>query len=305
MTEITDKSKLIVNYNQLAIVLYKNKVEKVFGGGTHEVNGDTFSFIPGIGMRSRDGESFGVEVYFFNKDIKLDMLWGTRDPLLVTDLNTGNEIRLRARGKFKISVDSFPNIISKLLYKTTKNNLLEHNKLAMYLRELIVDSLNNALIDYTFKNRNALLKIESHSSELEGLITPSLQTQFKNFGLKLDSFNIDSINVYDQDISKLKEINEVKVDVPTTKVEEPKKDFSNLSNPNFSGFSKSISIDPTIIKTKENKEKLECPKCGKHSDANAYCPYCGSPMKLRCVLCNHELAKDDEFCPKCNTRVNR
>lgn len=300
VTAINSNSKLIVSYNQLGIVAYRGRVEKVFDSGTYEVNGDNFSFIPGVGMRSREGEAFDVEVYFFNKDQKLDMLWGTKDPIEVLDFNTSNNVRVRARGKYRLNIINFKFLIEKLLLKATKNNLLEYEKLAFYLKNEIVGEVKEALEDFLLTNKTALLNISSYNKDLEKLCLPILQENFKNYGLKIDNFNIESINVFDQDLYKLKEESTIKVE--EVKVEEKKVDTFTKSTVDFG---KSTTFASYKEKVNENKKQAECPKCGKFSDSNAYCPYCGSPMKLRCVLCNYELSKEDDYCPKCNTKVNR
>ena len=54
------------------------------------------------------------------------------------------------------------------------------------------------------------------------------------------------------------------------------------------------------------EEKLACPSCHKHAEADyAVCPYCAERLKQACVSCGKLLNLNWTVCPFCETPVSQ
>ena len=124
-TEINTKSKLIVGPGQVAVAVHAGKVENIFESGIFTVTTENFPFIERLVKSVYGGKvPFPMEVFFINKTIKLDMLWGTRDPLQVIDPNLNVKVRARARGQFGVRIANYQFLITTLLGAIQTKNLL-------------------------------------------------------------------------------------------------------------------------------------------------------------------------------------
>lgn len=326
VTEVMNDSRLRVRPKQLGIIVYRGKAEKIFTEGEYVFNTNNFPFLYSYSTRSHSEVKLAVTVYFFNQELDLAMLWGTKDPII---RSTANNVKteIKARGRYKISIIDF-NLVLNLLYsKVSNNNLMEYYNLAMYLREIILDIFKIVTTDFTLNNEKRLKELSAYKTELSKKCIDELNKDTLRFGLRVDEFEIIAVEVEgvaSEETYKEVVVEEVKEDVDSVstntnnntfekieKTEEvrEKVDFKSFTekNKSFDDFKKTEFVKTEEIKftSKVSNDQEECPRCGKLNDNSPYCRYCGSPMKLRCPLCNNEVKKEDENCSKCGTKLNR
>lgn len=322
-SQITNKSKLIVGPGQVALVVHGGKIEKIYESGTYNVDSENFPFLEDLVKGIYGDNPYTVEVYFFNKTIKLDMLWGTKDPIQLIDPKYNVKVRARARGQYGLRVKNFQFVLSTLLGAVSGNNLMEFDKLADYLRGIINTKVKSVLSEYILKNKNSLMEISMYIEDISKACYEKLKEEFERFGLELINFFIETINVPEEDIEQLTEILNKKAEFDilgenqyrTVRGYDVLEAAANNEGAGGSlasaglglgiGAEAGKSFSNIINKPAEvAKQQDECPKCGKFSSGAQYCPHCGSPMKLTCPICNHVVSKDNKFCPECGTKMS-
>src|SRR5690606_18539026 len=113
----------------------------------------------------QENVNFSVTVYFYNKDLDLDMLWLTSEPISVRSSSNRN-IDISAKGKLKVSIVAFDTVLLNLYKSVTSNNLLEYYKLALYLKNIVVSSLQDVLKDIAENEENKLSQINNYVGDI-------------------------------------------------------------------------------------------------------------------------------------------
>ena len=83
-------TQLIVGEGQVAVFVKGGKALDFFTAGTHTLSSSNIPLLQGIINLPFGGRTpFTAEVYFINKTAKLDINWGTIDPIQVAVLKLG------------------------------------------------------------------------------------------------------------------------------------------------------------------------------------------------------------------------
>ncbi|WP_249664258.1 SPFH domain-containing protein, partial [Lysinibacillus sp. D4B1_S16] len=77
---------LIVNGGQVAIFVKGGQMCDVFNAGTHVLSKNNIPILHNIVNLAYGGETpFSAEIYFINLTVKMDLYWGTTDPIQLID----------------------------------------------------------------------------------------------------------------------------------------------------------------------------------------------------------------------------
>lgn len=316
--EFNNKSKLIVSPGQIALIVHSGKIEKICEEGSYKIDSELLPFLKGFVKAFHGGANpYPIEIYFVNKKLKLDMRWGTSDPLKLIDPKYQIQINVRARGQIGIRLSSYQYFFQTLVGTLLKGSWLSFSVVQDFFRGKINQSVKKNLTSFILNNKVTFFEIDLHIDEIQKLLEAEWKEEFAHFGFDLINLSIESINVPDGDLARLNEILHKKAEYEQLgdKVYRTTRGYDVLEagaennssagmimgvglGGEMAGAASGASIIPPMGSGETAKEK--CPKCGHEVEKGAkFCPNCGERLSLTCPKCGQAVSPNMKFCPNC------
>ena len=322
--EFNNKSRLIVSPGQVAIIVHNGKIEKICEDGTFKINSELLPFLKGFTKAFFGGANpYPIEIYFINKALKLNVYWGTSDPIKLTDPKYQIVINVRARGQLGVRLTEYQYFYQTLIGTLMKNSLITFDIIQEFFRGKTNQIVKKRLSTFIIENKISFLEIEPKIDEIQKSIFDELKEEIVKFGFDLVNLSVESINVPDEDFDKLNEILHKKaayeqlgdqVYRTTRGYDVLEAGASNNGSAaammgigmgmNMGNQMSGTSIIPpqenakTAKATEEPKEK--CPSCGAFIQPNAkFCAECGAKILRNCPDCGTAVSPNQKFCPEC------
>ena len=320
-TEVNTKSKLIVTTGQIAILVHNGKIESIKGEGSYTLDTELLPFVKSI-IKTVYGRNnpYPIEIYYLNKRVKLDLLWGTSDPINILDPVYKIQLRIRARGQIGIKLSDYQYFLQTLVGTLIKGSYVTFSVLQDYFRGAINQRIKKVISTYMINNQITYFEIDAHLDEIQKLFQDAITEELEKFGFDVLNLSIESINVPDEDLEKLNDILHKKAEYEqlgdnayrTTRgydvLEEGAK---NNSAGAFVGVglgldvAKNISAGGGIIPNSQS-DISRCPSCGSVISKDAkFCPECGKKIILICPKCHNAVNPGQKFCPECGEHLNK
>lgn len=198
-------TQLVVYAGQTAFFVKGGKILDCFEAGTYTIKTENIPLLNKLINIPFGGNSpFQAEVWFVNTLAILDTKWGTPAPLQLEDPVYGVIVPVRAFGQYGIKVDSPRLFLDSLVGNAASFSV---NKIDSYFKGKMLSMFSNLLSDKMVKDSISVLAINSHLSEMSTYVQNEVDKEFKKYGLTLETFNVMSANVPEDDPSfiKLKE----------------------------------------------------------------------------------------------------
>ena len=321
--EINNKSKLIVGTGQVAVVVHNGKIEKIFEEGTFTLNSELLPILKVFQKGIYGGDNpYPIEVYFINKRLKLDLFWGTADPIKLLDPVYKIQLRLRARGQMGVRLAEYQFFFQTLVGSLLKDNYITFDVIRNYFRGVINQRIKRILSSFMIKQKVTYFEIDPHLDLIQENLQEELKKDLNKFGFDLVNLSIESINVPEEDLSKLNDILHKKAEYEqlgddvyrTTRgydvLEAGAKNNNSAST--FMGvglgmqMANQTNVAEGIIPPKPQAKKKFCSKCGAEVSKTAkFCSDCGASMALRCPNCDFEVTARHKFCPNCGEKLKK
>lgn len=319
--EINNKSKLVVAPGQVAIIVHNGKIEKICEEGSFKFDTEIIPFIKVFQKGLYGGKNpYPVEVYFINKRLKLDLFWGSSDPIKILDPVYKIQLGLRVRGQMGIRLSDYQFFYQTLVGSIMKDNFITFDIIRDYFRGVINQKSKKILSSYIISKKITFFEIDPHLDEIQKEIQEALTKEIEKYGFNLVNLSIESINVPEEDLTALNEILHKKAEYEqlgddvyrTTRgydvLEAGAKNNGSAST--FMGVGMGMhmaeQINAGIIPQKSATPKKTCPKCGAEVGAKAkFCPECGASMSPKCPKCGADISAKAKFCPECGTKLTK
>lgn len=206
-------SQLIVQEGQAAIFVKGGSAADVFYPGTYTLSTNNLPILNSLVNLPFGGKTpFSAEIYFVNTAMKLDINWGTIDPIQLIDPKYYVKLRIRAFGQMGLRVSDIFTLFKELIGGMQKNDIIKFDKIKEYYRGILVIKVKSAIADAIITNGISALeisvKLESLSNEVREKIVP----EFERYGFTVANFYIQSINFPDEDFEKINKILENKAE---------------------------------------------------------------------------------------------
>ena len=200
--DFNTNSTLIVMPGEEAIFIKGGVIEQVFDNGTYKLSTENYPFISRLRNAFSGGIStFNCVVYFVRKAHSMEILWGTTSPIHVRDKLLGIATKVRARGSYKIQVDSPQIFLTKLvgnnIIAIDPQSLLDDyfvNEFQSKIKSSITRALNEA--------NTELLGIEAHLDEFAETVEPFFSEVLLEYGLKMTKFSIAALDIDDDELRR-------------------------------------------------------------------------------------------------------
>ena len=198
-------SQLVVHPSQTAFFVHGGKICDEFTAGTYTLKNEELPLLNKIVNIPFGGESpFKAEVWFISQLHKLNIKWGTTQPMQLEDPRYNIIVPVRAYGQYGIQVANPRAFLETLVGNMTSFSV---EKVDQYFKGKIVMQLSSAIAQKIAIDNISILEANVHLMDISNYCQQQINQVLIQYGIELVDFNIMSINVPDDDpsIKRLKE----------------------------------------------------------------------------------------------------
>lgn len=317
-------SQLIVQEGQMAIFVKGGMVADLFYPGTYTLSTQNLPLLNKLVNLPFGGETpFSAEVYFINTTVKLDINWGTTDPIQLIDPKYYVKLRIRAFGQMGLKVYDCSALFRELIGGMQQADVVKFDKVKEFYRGILVIKVKSAIADAIITNGISALEISTKLETLSDKVKEEISSAFEKYGFKVANFYIQSINFPDEDFEKINKILEDKAafEIMGDGRYATKRSFDVYEGAanNSSGvagvfaaggvglgaaMNMGASMNQTVGNPVNRQDTKECPSCHAVIPQNSkFCPECGFNYSKLICSCGNELQPGTKFCPECGKKV--
>lgn len=324
--ELVIGTQLIVQEGQTAIFVKGGSVADVFYSGTHTLSTQNLPILKSIVNIPFGGKTpFSAEIYFLNTTVRLNINWGTTDPIQLIDPKYYVKLRIRAFGQMGLKVLDEITLFKELIGGMQKNDIVKFDKIKEYYRGILVIKAKSAIAEAIITNRISALEISTRLESLSSSVKEQIMPEFEKYGFHIANFYIQSINFPDEDFEKINSILEDKAAFElmgdgryaTKRSFDVYEGAANNESGVAGAFAASgigfgaamgmgASMNQTIgnpIHTENTKQCISCKACIPIN--SKFCPECGFDNSEAICECGNKLAPGTKFCPECGKKVSK
>ena len=322
-------TQLIVGEGQVAVFVKGGQALDYFTAGTYTLSTNNIPFLQELINIPFGGKTpFTAEIYFINKTAKLDIFWGTADPIQLIDPKYNIKLRVRAFGQFGMKVDDYRIFLTELIGSLNPLEVVNYNKMIDYFKGLLVMKVKTLIAKDIIKNKISALEISASIEEISNFCKNEVSEEFSRFGLKVVNFFIKSINFPDEDFAEINKILQDKAafDIIGDQRYITKRSFDTVETAagnesglagTFVGAGLGLGIGASaannltgvgsVVNTNIPQTQLNKCSCGKeYTQGTVFCSQCGArlvPEKIKCDSCGTLLEAGSKFCTNCGTSL--
>ncbi|MGD9081281.1 MAG: SPFH domain-containing protein [Desulfobacterales bacterium] len=203
--ELSTWTQLIVSETQEAMLLNEGQMLGPFKPGRHTLDTKNYPVISKF-FKIPLGEKtpFTAEVWYVNKQMTLDVKWGTAYPIQLQDPKYKIMLPIRAFGQYGIQIINSKKFLKKLVGTLP---VFDREKLVSYFRGLILTRAKNAIAKQIIKEKISILEISAYLNDISSSLESDMTSRLDKYGIKLINFFVKSINTPEDDpaVVKLKD----------------------------------------------------------------------------------------------------
>jgi membrane protease subunit (stomatin/prohibitin family) len=186
--EIKYGAKLTVRESQVAVFVNEGQIADVYKPGLHTLITQNMPILTTLkGWKYGFDSPFKAEVYFVNTKNFTDQKWGTKNPIMLRDVEFG-PVRLRAFGTYAIKVVDAGKFIKEIA-----------GTQAHFTTEEVTEQLRNMIItrftDSVGESKIPVLDLAANYDELSKFITGKISPEFSDYGLEVTKFLVENISL--------------------------------------------------------------------------------------------------------------
>ncbi len=321
--DFNSKSQLIVGESQEALFYKDGQALDLFGPGRHTLDTNNLPIMKKIFSSIFGGNNpFQCEVFFVNKVSVLDILWGTDLPITLEDPKYNILVNIKSFGQMGIKVLDTRRFIIKVVGQL-ENYSIESIRLATkgMVKLVIKETIAKAIVDSGL----SVLELPAKLSEISERIRVLLNVHLEPIGLVLENFFVTSISADKDDLEKLRQVKEKRmealtdIDIESIKTirmsqaravaretegysyqDERKFDILQAAAANEGvsgsimgagmglgvGFGVGEEVSKVANQTFNQPKNSLCPNCQSPVNANSkFCSSCGQPLTVKKIFC--------------------
>lgn len=192
-------SQLVVHPAQTAFFVHGGKICDEFTAGTYTLKNEELPILNKLINLPFGGDSpFKAEVWFISQLHKLDIKWGTTQPIQLEDPRYKIIVPVRAYGQYGIKVATPRTFLETLVGNMTA---FSADKVELYFKGKIVMQLSALIAQKIAKDIVSILDVNTQLIDMSSFCQQQLNQTFANYGIELVDFNIMSVNVPEEDPS--------------------------------------------------------------------------------------------------------
>lgn len=198
-------TQVIVNTSQVAFFVKGGKIFDQFESGTFTLKTENIPLLNKlINLPFGSNSPFQAEVWYVNLISKLDLKWGTPNPIQLEDPKYKIIVPIRAFGQYGFRISN-PRVFLETLVGNM--SVFSAEKINEYFKGKILSSLTSLISVEMISKYVSILEINAHLDELSIVALGKIRNEFEKYGIEIVNFFFNSINVpeNDESIIKLKE----------------------------------------------------------------------------------------------------
>ncbi len=328
-------TQVIVNEGQEVVFVKGGRALDVLGPGTHTLSTSNIPILQKLINLPFGGKTpFTAEAWYVNRHAKLDMKWGTTEPIQVTDPQYGVIVPVRAWGQFGMRVKDSRTLLTQIVATLREWNSADAKR---YFAGLLVSRLKDVVAKAVIREKIPVLELSAWLDELSQRVRGPVAEEMDRWGLEVVNLYVVSITVPDDDpsVRKLREVLGTRAELVTLgEGYRLKRTFDVLetSAGNSNGVAGALMAGgvglgiglgagpavganlagalspPAPASPPSPAPSRFCPSCGVASAAAArFCSGCGSPLAVPSGACPHcaaVLPPGAAFCPSCGKKAS-
>ena len=196
-------AQLIVGEGQEAIFVKGGELLDHFSTGTHTLITSNLPILNKlVNLPFGNKTPFSAEVWFVSKLVKMDIKWGTKSPIQIMDSVLEMPVSVRSFGRWGYKANNVSRIIKKLATQFGVDSSKINEYLYGYIAQVISETIANELT----KKNTSILNISTKLIDLSNLVKDKILKSFKEIGIDIVNFNIESINIPDDELKKIQQV---------------------------------------------------------------------------------------------------
>ena len=202
--DINAKSQLIVNESQEALFYKDGQALDLFLSGRHSLDTDNLPFFKKLFSKIFNKNTpFDCYVFFINKVMALDILWGTDSPIVVNDPQVNMQIHVGANGQTGIRVVDSRKFVIKVVGQLEEYSVMTVKRA---IKGAMMMSIKNCIARTIIKNQVSILEIAANLREISEMIRLELNQDLADMGLEAVHFYVNNISAHPDDLKIYREL---------------------------------------------------------------------------------------------------
>lgn len=315
-------SQLIVGEGQAAIFVKSGRVCDVFAAGTYTLDSNNLPILQGFLNIPFGGKTpFTSEIYYVNIATKLDILWGTVDPIQIIDPKYFTKLRVRAFGQFGLKIVNYTLFFTELIGSMNLYDIMKYDKVLEFYKGLLVTKVKSVIADIIVNQKISALEITAKLDDISKTAYESIHGDFERYGFNMVNFYIQSINFPDEDFQQINKLLEdraaFEIMGDNRYVAKRSFDVYEAAAENENGVAGAFAAGgiglgagaamasnmSTTLNTKSSIEEVICSTCGfKNSSNSKFCNSCGAALASKTIICPNCKSMQpaqSKFCSEC------
>lgn len=325
-------TQLIVGEGQVAVFVKGGKALDYFTAGTYTLNTNNIPILKSfINIPFGGRTPFTAELFFINATSKLDVLWGTSDPVSLVDPKYLVRLRVRAFGRLGVRISDYRVFLTELIGAVGDNEVVKYDTVMDYFRGVIVTKVKTVISDFIINQKISVLEISPKIEMISDICKKRITEEFDRFGLNVVNFFIESINFPDEDFEEINEIlgERAAFDIIGDNRYNIKRSFDvmetaagnegggNLASAGIGlgiGTGVGVAVGNSFTRAAGSiintpAAAVTCRKCGaSNQEGTKFCSNCGEKLivsKIECYSCKELIDDNAKFCPNCGASMKK
>jgi membrane protease subunit (stomatin/prohibitin family) len=203
---ITATSQLIVDETHEALMVVNGIAADLFGSGRRTLSLANIPIANSIINIPTGGENpFPCKIFFVNKVHKMDLLWGTFGPIALEDPLYDIFMHVMANGSISFKVANARMFLLKL---AGFEDIFEPELLTKKFRGIISSHVKDCISKIMINGLLSYFMINAHTFEMSQVVKERLDEVFNEYGIEIQYFNIETIEVPPSDYEAVKQAKE-------------------------------------------------------------------------------------------------
>lgn len=200
---ITTTSQLIVDETHEALLVVNGNAADLFGPGTRTLELPNIPLVNKIVSIPTGGVNpFPCKVFYVNKVHQMNLLWGTQgSPIAVEDPAYQIFLHLMLRGSVSFSVGDTRKFMLKLVGFRQEFN---PSDVVEKFKSLISTHVKDVVAKAVLRARISFFEMNAHLLEISEMLQSRLTAIFDEYGVDIQYFTVESIDVPEKDYDAVK-----------------------------------------------------------------------------------------------------
>lgn len=327
--ELVYGTQLIVGEGQAAIFVKNGSVCDIFNSGTYTLDTANLPILKSlVKLPFGDKTPFTAEIFFLNIVSKLDMYWGTSDPIQIIDPKYYTKLRVRAFGQMGLKINDYTAFFTELIGVVNPADIIKFDVVMDYFKGILVQKIKAIIANIIINQKISALELTAKLDSISQMTKDKISSEFNKYGLKVVNFFIKSINFPDEDFEDINEILKDKAEFEimgdNRYVTKRSFDVYEQAASNDSGMAGAFVMGnvgsglggmlgseiPRTVNTRAaiDNTALKCLSCSYDNPPKSrFCCECGSTLEVSkkfCSDCGHEVPANSKFCPGCGAKFD-